>query len=117
MTVSRALTYADLRELGITYSRAHLTRLENSGRFPRRFMFSARHTCWDEAEILKWLDEKRASAGRNPAVPRDPVTGHYMRQTTDTPPVIERRHQRATPVAATPVAATPVAIVRRSLPN
>jgi predicted DNA-binding transcriptional regulator AlpA len=54
------LSRNDLKKLGITYSNAHLLRLEASGRFPARIRLSAGRVVWLYREILD-LIEKRAA--------------------------------------------------------
>lgn len=55
------LTRADLKALGIWQSNATLLRLEAAGRFPRRLRIGGTSVCWDHAEILAWIDERRAA--------------------------------------------------------
>lgn len=39
-----------------------LWRLEKKGAFPRRFNIGPGCVVWDQAEVLSWLDAKRAAA-------------------------------------------------------
>ena len=56
---SRILTYAELKTLkGITYSRQHLKRLEDAGKFPRRINPSPGRMGWLEDEVDEWLQSK-----------------------------------------------------------
>jgi len=52
------LNYKQLREMGITYSREHLHRLEAAGTFPRRVRLSPQKIAWFEHEILAWLNQR-----------------------------------------------------------
>jgi prophage regulatory protein len=58
-TVDRILlSYSDLRELGIGYSRQHLWRLMTAGRFPRMVAFGpgqAARKAWRRDEVLSWI--------------------------------------------------------------
>lgn len=51
------LSYQQLKERGIKYSRTHLLRLEKLGRFPRRVPLSASRIAWLDSEISDWIDE------------------------------------------------------------
>ena len=51
---SRWLSYKELKPLkGISYSRTHLKRLEDAGKFPKRIKSGAR-VYWCEHEIDEW---------------------------------------------------------------
>ena len=51
---SRWLTYDELKTLkGISYSRIHLKRLEDAGKFPKRVKTGAR-IYWNEHQIDEW---------------------------------------------------------------
>jgi prophage regulatory protein len=52
------LTRADLRLLGITYSPAHLLRLEAIGKFPQRVRLSPLKVAWIQKEILAWIEQR-----------------------------------------------------------
>jgi prophage regulatory protein len=54
------LTFANLKELGISFSREHLWRLERAGRFPRRIYLSPQKIAWFESEIVEWLADRSA---------------------------------------------------------
>lgn len=51
---------ADIKAFGIWQSNSTLLRLEQSGRFPRRIRIGGTSVCWDRAEIMRWLEERRA---------------------------------------------------------
>lgn len=54
------LSYDDLRQFGIKYSREHLRRLEADSKFPERIRLSPSRVVWLQSEILEWLDERIA---------------------------------------------------------
>lgn len=54
----RLLCFADLKAIGIRYSREHLWRLERENKFPRRIYLSPQKPVWIEEEILNWLQER-----------------------------------------------------------
>ena len=56
----KLLTFADLQERGVRFSRVHLWRLVNAGRFPAPIQVSARRKAWPEAEVDAWLRERMA---------------------------------------------------------
>lgn len=54
----RILSYNDLSaDKGITYSKAHLWRLEREGRFPKRVPLGGARHGWLDSEIDEWLAE------------------------------------------------------------
>lgn len=54
------LTRSDLKALGIPGTNVTLLRNEQRGRFPRRLRIGGTRVCWDRAEVMQWLDERRA---------------------------------------------------------
>jgi prophage regulatory protein len=59
------LSHADLKALGITYSRAHLWRLCRTDKFPRPIkLHAAARNCWSAAEVGRWIEQR--VAGRQP---------------------------------------------------
>lgn len=52
-----------LKARGITYSNAHLIRLEKVGKFPQRVPISAGRVLWLQHEIDEWIEEKAAARG------------------------------------------------------
>jgi prophage regulatory protein len=57
----RVLSYPDLRERkGIVWSRAHVYRLMNAGRFPQPLKLGEGTTVWVEDEIDQWLARRVA---------------------------------------------------------
>lgn len=59
------LSRADLKALGIWQSNATLLRLEAAGRFPRRIRIGGTSVCWDRAEIMTWIEDRRAERARH----------------------------------------------------
>lgn len=53
--------------LGIPYSPAHLARLEQAGKFPRRVKLGACRVAWRHEEVCEWVNEKIAEAEREQA--------------------------------------------------
>ena len=58
------LTRADLKALGIWQSNTTLLRHEMNDRFPKRLRIGGTAVCWDRAEIVTWLEERRAERAR-----------------------------------------------------
>jgi prophage regulatory protein len=58
--IRRLLNRRQLRDLGITFCREHLWRLEASGKFPRRVYLSQHKIAWFEDEIYAWQAERDA---------------------------------------------------------
>jgi predicted DNA-binding transcriptional regulator AlpA len=54
------LNRANLKSLGITFSNAHLLRLEGAKRFPRRLRLSSASVCWDHDEVMAWIEARKA---------------------------------------------------------
>ena len=59
-TPRRLLTFKQLLEIGIRFSREHIWRLEAASKFPRRIYLSPQKVVWFEDEILAWLAERDA---------------------------------------------------------
>lgn len=51
----RLLNFRQLQQIGISYSREHLWRMERQGSFPRRVRLSPAKIAWIESEVLDWL--------------------------------------------------------------
>jgi len=65
-TVKRRLvTYKELREVGIPWSRAHLQRLEDAGRFPLRIPLGDCRVVWDLQEVDEYIESRRRKQPRN----------------------------------------------------
>jgi prophage regulatory protein len=56
----KLLSYNDLANRGIPWSRVQVWRLEKRGRFPKRVSLSTNRCGWFEHEIDAWLQAKRA---------------------------------------------------------
>ncbi len=52
-----------LKSRGITFTNAHLIRLENAGKFPRRLRITAGRVAWLQDEIDGWIEAKAAARG------------------------------------------------------
>lgn len=57
----RLLTYPELREQGVVYTRQHLAKLEQAGKFPRRVALGEARVAWVEQEIIDWIEAKMAA--------------------------------------------------------
>jgi prophage regulatory protein len=51
----RVLSFDDLKARGIVFSKTHLHRLMNAGKFPRAAKIGIKRLAWDEAEIDDWI--------------------------------------------------------------
>jgi prophage regulatory protein len=60
----RILTFKELREHGISFSRRHINRLEVAGKFPKRVWIGERTPGWLAAEIDAWVEAKIKERGR-----------------------------------------------------
>lgn len=52
------LTYPEVVEAGVRYTRQHLARLEAAGKFPRRVQIGEARVAWVEAEVRAWVKAK-----------------------------------------------------------
>lgn len=52
-----------LKTRGITFTNAHLIRLEKAGAFPRRLRITAGRVAWLAGEIDDWITSKAAARG------------------------------------------------------
>jgi prophage regulatory protein len=57
----RLLSYRDLKARGIKFSRVHLRRLEDAGKFPRHIDIGENTVGWFEDEIDDLLEMKAAA--------------------------------------------------------
>ncbi|WP_119461885.1 AlpA family phage regulatory protein [Rhodospirillaceae bacterium SYSU D60014] len=63
----KLIRYKDLGPLkGIHYSRVHLGRLEESGKFPKRVKVTDGFSAWIESEVDDWI-AARVAASRGKA--------------------------------------------------
>jgi prophage regulatory protein len=57
----RLLSFDELKPLkGVTYSKAHLWRLERDGKFPKRVRLGDSKHGWVDAEIEDWIASRMA---------------------------------------------------------
>lgn len=83
----RILTYADLRDRGIPWSREHINIMIKGGKFPPSFQLSAGgRIVWDEAEIDAWLQERRAAVRINTRAMPVPQFGPRQKPATPRAP-------------------------------
>jgi prophage regulatory protein len=57
----RFLTYADLKDKGVDYSKEHLWRLIKAGRFPKPVKGLQAANCWPEPEVDEAIAERLAA--------------------------------------------------------
>ena len=65
--MTRLLTFPDLGSRGVPYTRVHIYRLEQQGRFPRRVRLGENRVGWVESEIEGWLQDRIAERDREAA--------------------------------------------------
>lgn len=53
------LTFNELREQGVLYTRRWIAELEAAGKFPKRVHLGPGRVGWDAKEIKKWVDDKK----------------------------------------------------------
>ena len=71
----RYLSYPELKEKGIPWSRMHIDRLEKAGTFPKRRELGANTVGWDEEEIEEWLASRPIKAKAGAATPEPAIVG------------------------------------------
>jgi prophage regulatory protein len=63
----RVLSYLELRHRkGIAWSRAHVYRMVNAGKFPRPIKLGEATTAWLEEEVDSWLAQRVAERDNAP---------------------------------------------------
>lgn len=61
MTGERLLNFPDLKAVkGIRYTRRHIARLEDAGKFPRRVPVGDHAVAWVESEVDGWVQAAMA---------------------------------------------------------
>jgi prophage regulatory protein len=60
----KLVSYDDLKQMGIPFTRRHIARLEAAGKFPRRVKLGLRTNAWVESEVKQLL--KQAGRARRP---------------------------------------------------
>ena len=58
----KVLSFKDLKERGIPWSRVHINRLEKDGKFPTRIHLGGNTVAWDELKIDAWLAERAGAS-------------------------------------------------------
>ncbi len=54
----KLLSFGQLKEMGLPWSREHLWRLESAERFPRRLELSPQRVAWLEDEVIAFIEAK-----------------------------------------------------------
>ena len=75
----RLIDHSGLKDKGIRFSRVHVRRLEDKGRFPKHVDLGENRIAWVESEVDDWLEAKLA-ARNDPSTKRAPRGKH--RRTT-----------------------------------
>lgn len=60
LPVPRLISFREMQELGINYTKRNIDRLEGRGEFPRRVALSPRRVAWVRQEVLDYLHKKIA---------------------------------------------------------
>ena len=71
----KVLSFRDLRDRGIPFTRQHIHKLVTRGEFPAPFKIGANTNAWADSEIDKYMKDriaKRDTALRKGATPRSP---------------------------------------------
>lgn len=59
--IKRVLSFTDLKDRkGIGWSRTHVYRMVNAGKFPKPVKLAEGTAAWVENEVDRWLDERIA---------------------------------------------------------
>jgi prophage regulatory protein len=56
--LKKFVTYEQLKDYGIDFSRQHIDRLERAGKFPKRVPMGANRIAWVEEEIIAWVKQR-----------------------------------------------------------
>lgn len=97
----RVLSYNDLLDRGIRYTRVHLNRLSREGKFPAAIHLGQHRIAWRESEINDWL----AACERVQASAPHPINGHRQELKPAPPPPVRRpapQRRRPPPPAPEP---------------
>jgi len=54
------LRFEDLQSYGITWTRAHLDRLQKAGKFPKKIKIGANTAVYLQSEIIAWVEARCA---------------------------------------------------------
>ena len=52
------ITYRQLSDLGIRYTRKHLLELMRTGQFPQAHQLTKNRVAWDQNSISEWLNSR-----------------------------------------------------------
>jgi prophage regulatory protein len=85
----RVLNRVALREKGIVFTRQHIRRLEEDGKFPRHIRVGENRIAWLEHEVDQWL-EARAAERDDPSVAASGRRRGWQCQPNPKPPALRR---------------------------
>lgn len=69
--VRKLVSKKELRTLlGIPYSFAHIKRLEDAGKFPKRLQLGACRVAWFLDEVVEWIDSRPRTTMASPSAER-----------------------------------------------
>jgi prophage regulatory protein len=54
----KLLTFSELRDAGVLYTRRHVDRLEAEGKFPKRVTIGEARVGWVAQEVRDWIDKR-----------------------------------------------------------
>ena len=57
---TKLLTFHQLKELGVFYSREHIRRLVKIGAFPQPLQLSESRIAWLEDDVIGWIESRAA---------------------------------------------------------
>jgi prophage regulatory protein len=62
-SATRLLSFNELRDRGISYSRVQLWRMVRAGRFPAPVKLGPSRSAWVETEVDSWIEARMAERG------------------------------------------------------
>jgi prophage regulatory protein len=78
--LTKVLTRAALKAVGIPLSNPTLGRMERAGTFPKRFYLSAKTPVWSAAAVTEWLAARQAATEPNRVTAKATATRTRRRQ-------------------------------------